>query len=242
MEKISGKVSEMTSGVGLAGEPLIGVPELKRIDGFKALARRDYAHDSIGLAQSLVGKYLFYRGVILRVTETEAYRGSDDPASHAYRGKTKRNAAMFAGPGHLYVYLSYGMHHCINAVGQEAGGASGVLIRSGAVASIARDGARSEISVATRRPVDLSRSAIGPGRLGRLVGARREDSGYDLCRADGEIFFFSLSDCAVRLHCSPRIGVGSGVEKQWRFFEADSSHLSGGGSSRLGAPLGSVSN
>ena len=111
----------------------------------------------------------------LRITEVEAYHGSDDPGSHAFRGKTKRNAVMFGEPGHLYTYFTYGMHTCANVVCSPEGTASGLLLRGGEVV----DGlelARSR-RLTSKRDADLAR---GPARLTVALGITLADGGADL--------------------------------------------------------------
>ena len=96
-----------------------------------------YSRSSVEVAPDLLGAHLSVttpKGLVtVRLTEVEAYGGSDDPGSHAYRGRTARNATMFGPPGRLYVYFSYGMHWCANLVTGTDGNASAVLLRAGEV-------------------------------------------------------------------------------------------------------------
>ncbi len=201
---------------------MIQSDELSKVDGVTRLSRDAYCWDSVELAPQLIGTFLFYRGTLLRVTETEAYRGADDPASHAHRGITKRNAPMFAEPGHLYVYFSYGAHYCVNVVGDTSNSPSGVLIRAGEIATLVSLDGKYAISVSKELLTDKRQSAIGPGRLGRLVEARREDSGYDLCGEGAEIFLLSMPASNPNVASSPRVGITDGTDKQWRFYDRDS--------------------
>src|ERR1044072_6298734 len=95
-----------------------------------ALERSFYKTDAITLAKKLLKKVLVCRGVNGRIVEVEAYMGSEDEASHAYRGPTKRNEVMFGPPGFFYVYFTYGMHFCCNVVAGRDGVAQAVLIRA----------------------------------------------------------------------------------------------------------------
>jgi DNA-3-methyladenine glycosylase len=110
--------------------------------------------DATVVAPDLLNKLIRVNGRVARVTEVEAYT-ADDPASHSYRGRTARNAAMFGHPGHWYVYLIYGMHHCLNLVTGAQGDGQAVLIRSVVVEGID------------------PRRTTGPGRLCRELGVDR---------------------------------------------------------------------
>src|SRR3954469_21572060 len=115
------------------------------------------------VAPRLLGAVLRHGEVAVRLTEVEAYDGPHDPGSHAYRGRTLRNAVMYGEPGHLYVYFTYGMHHCCNVVTGPAGTPSAVLLRAGQVVS-GLDLARA------RRPRSTDRAlARGPARLCRAL-------------------------------------------------------------------------
>ena len=112
--------------------------------------------------------------VAVELVEVEAYRGSDDPASHSYRGRTPRNAVMFGPPGHLYVYFVYGMHFCANVSCLPDGEAAAVLLRAGRVVS---DPGIARVRRPTaKRDVELAR---GPARLAALLGLGREHNGVD---------------------------------------------------------------
>jgi DNA-3-methyladenine glycosylase len=137
--------------------------------------------------------------VSVRLTEVEAYDGEDDPGSHAYRGRTPRNAVMFGPAGHLYVYRHLGLHHCANIVTGVEGRASAVLVRAGEVVighELART--RREAQGVVRSDVDLAR---GPARLAVALGLDLTAYGADLLAPDG----------AIRLEPREGSNVGSGA-------------------------------
>lgn len=181
------------------------------------LSREFFARDPHEVAPDLIGKLLASgRGpdrVVVRLTETEAY-SDDDPASHTHRGMTARNAVMFGEPGHLYVYFSYGIHHCANAVSHVDGRSGGVLLRAGTVVE-GIDLAR------TRRgnPRNEHLLARGPGCLAQALGITLDDGGSDLCRRSGP---FTMLDDGSRpeVTAGPRVGVRLAPDTPWRFWAA----------------------
>lgn len=153
--------------------------------------------------------------VSLRITEVEAYGGvGEDPGSHAFRRLTPRNAAMFGPPGHAYVYLSHGIHACVNVVCGVPGEASAVLIRAGEVidgVEVARE--RRGTSVRDR---DLAR---GPGRLSVALGVTVSLNGADLLNRRGQLRLSLPAPRVQAYDVSPRTGVsGDGAATLWRFF------------------------
>lgn len=156
----------------------------------------------------------------VRITEVEAYAGERDPASHAFRGPTARNAVMFGPPGHLYVYLSYGLHRAANVVCDADGTASGALIRSGEVVDgveLAR-GRRGE-RVKGR---DLAR---GPGRLAQALGLTLTDGGADVF-GNGPVRLVLDAYPVDRVTTGPRVGVSAAADRPWRFWIADDTYVS----------------
>lgn len=149
-----------------------------------------------------------------RIVEVEAYGGSDDPASHAYRGPTKRNRTMFGPGGCLYVYFTYGMHHCANVVCCPEGVAGAVLLR--AVAPIRGLEEMFTRRPGARRPTDL---ASGPGRLCQAMGVDRDLDGADLLTAGSGL---ALEDDGTpppgMPGNSPRVGVGAAHQIAWRWW------------------------
>jgi DNA-3-methyladenine glycosylase len=151
--------------------------------------------------------------VTVRITEVEAYLGSQDPGSHAFRGKTNRNAVMFGEPGHLYTYFTYGMHTCANIVCSPDGTASGLLLRAGEVIE-GIELARSR-RLTTRTDADLAR---GPARLTVAMGISLSDGGVDL--ESGRIRL-QLADEESHYLTGPRTGLsgpGGGADYPWRFW------------------------
>jgi DNA-3-methyladenine glycosylase len=154
------------------------------------LKRDFYNRNTLDVARDLLGKTLVFNGVQAEITETEAYVGRDDPACHAFRGRTKRTDVMFGPAGFSYVYLIYGMYHCLNFVTEEDGFPAAVLIRGA-------------------RPFD------GPGKLCRGLGITLEHNRIDLTQSSD--FHVLDTPSAQHYECTPRIGITQGKEKLWRF-------------------------
>ncbi|MCC7105231.1 MAG: DNA-3-methyladenine glycosylase [Chloroflexi bacterium] len=179
------------------------------------MTRDFYACPTVDVARALLGVHLVFErpdGVrVGRIVETEAYVGTEDLASHASRGRTARTAPMFGPPGHAYIYLIYGMYHCLNVVTEQDGVAGAVLIRAAEILE------------------GPPGSASGPGRLGRWLGLDRELSGRDmtvppLYLSSGD----RLPDASVL--SGPRVGVdyaGLWAERPWRFWVEESPAVSG---------------
>ena len=183
------------------------------------LPRSFYARPTVPVARDLLGKLLVRRNgrgdlLLARIVEVEAYLGERDAASHARRGPTPRAAIMFGPPGFLYVYLVYGMHHCMNFVTESDGVAGAVLIRAAEpVAGLPEAG----------RPL------TGPGKLCAALGVTLREKGLDLTRP-GELYVADDGAPAPRPSASPRIGVayaGAWAARRLRFFVARSPYVSG---------------
>ena len=182
------------------------------------LTRDQLAIDPVDAARRLLGCVLESEtpeGIVqVRLTEVEAYRGGDDPASHCYRGRTSRNQVMFGPAGHLYVYFVYGMHFCANVVSLTDGVPGAVLLRAGEVVSgvdiarVRRPGARS-----------LMELAKGPARLTGVLGLGRQHNGADLTEPASPVRLLSgepLPDNEIRV--GPRVGVAVAIDVPWRFW------------------------
>ena len=169
-------------------------------------------------ARALLGCALSAGGVTVRLTEVEAYAGTGaDPASHAHRGRTARNAVMFGPAGFAYVYFTYGMHWCMNVVTGPEGTASAVLLRAGEVVS-GLDVARAR-RPAIRRDVDLAR---GPARLCATLGIDRDTYGVDLLDDAGPVRLAPPAQPVARaaVATGPRVGVTGALDLPWRFWIA----------------------
>jgi DNA-3-methyladenine glycosylase len=151
--------------------------------------------------------------VAVRLTEVEAYEGADDPASHAYRGRTPRTAVMFGPAGHLYCYFTYGMHWCANIVCGLDGVASAVLLRAGAVVTGVEAARRRR--PASRRDIDLAR---GPARLASCLGLAAEQNGVDLCDSSSPVRLEPpVASDPASVVAGPRVGISSATDRNWRF-------------------------
>ncbi|MGH9056580.1 MAG: DNA-3-methyladenine glycosylase [Acidimicrobiales bacterium] len=182
------------------------------------LPRRFYARDSLEVAPALLNKLVVTPdGRAGRVVEVEAYHGAQDPASHAYRGRTARNQVMFGPPGRLYVYFSYGTHWCANVVCGPAGEAQAVLLRAlQPVSGLPLMRAARWNGQRRQEDRDLCR---GPGRLCQALGVDRSFDGADLVRPGGALW---LADDGVPPPPQPRVttrvGVSKGADLAWRFL------------------------
>lgn len=171
------------------------------------------------VAPELLGSILTHKSpegtVSISITETEAYSGAADPASHAYRGRTPRNAVMFGPAGHLYVYRSHGLHWCANIVTGTDGIASAVLVRAGRVVE-GEDLARK------RRgdKVESARLARGPGNFCQALGITAEHDGTDLLAGASVTLSDGEPVPAALIRVGPRVGVSRAHDWQHRFFVA----------------------
>lgn len=188
------------------------------------LPRSFFARSAPEVAPDLVGRVLVRRlpeGRILRVriVETEAYEG-DDPASHSFRGPTRRNATMFGGPGRLYVYFTYGMHWCMNVVTGPRGHGSAVLLRAG-------EPLEGIEAMAALRGTDHARLlCAGPARWAQAFGVTATEDGADLVRGRDLWLEVGTPVAASRVVAGPRIGIRHATELPWRFLEAGSPWVS----------------
>jgi DNA-3-methyladenine glycosylase len=193
-----------------------------------ALPAAFYDRSPQEVSRDLLGCRLTDGVVTVRLVEVEAYAGMADPASHSFRGHSARNAPMWGPPGRLYVYFTYGMHWCMNAVCGPAGQPSAVLLRAGEVVG----GPASEAAAAARRPsVRRNDRARGPARLARLLGITGEANGTNLTLGRPPLALFAgepVPDENVRT--GPRVGLnprlGEAFMWPWRWWVADSPAVS----------------
>lgn len=182
----------MMSGVGLLGDILAGAPE--------------------EAAPRLLGAHLVSRAggseVRLRLNEVEAYKGADDPASHAYRGETPRNASMFRNAGTLYVYRSYGIHDCANTATGPEGVGWGILMRGGEII----DG----LGIAVSRRGRETELANGPGKLCQALGITIDLNGTDLLDP-ASVVRLEEGEPPEMVMATPRIGISRARDVPWRF-------------------------
>ena len=198
---------------------------MARMTKARVLPRAFYARDPRVVAPALLNKLLVVGdGRAGRIVETEAYCGAEDPAAHSFRGRTDRNAVMFGPAGHLYVYFTYGMHYCCNAICGEIGEGVGVLIR--ALEPVAGIDRMREARPRAKRDSDL---CSGPGKLTQSLGIDRRHDGADLVEGDQGIVILDDGtpppDDPV---ATPRIGIRHAVEQPWRWHVPAHRHVSKG--------------
>jgi DNA-3-methyladenine glycosylase len=188
------------------------------------LPRAFYARPAVVVAPDLLG-HVFVRTLtdgtrlVARIVETEAYE-QDDPASHSFRGPTSRNAVMFGPSGRLYVYLSYGVHSCMNVVTGASGVGSAVLLRAGEpLVGIDR-------MIRNRGRPSVRELCAGPGRWCQAFAVDRSMDGEDLVR--GGRAWIEPGDRPAAIVSGSRVGVRTGMEREWRFYVKDDPFVSRG--------------
>jgi len=174
-----------------------------------------FARDTVEVAVDLLGKYLVRtKGasrMVARIVEVEAYRGSDDPASHAFRGLTTRNAPMFGNPGHAYIYFTYGNHYCLNVTTQAPGTPGAVLFR--AVQPVEGISAMRFF----RPNVSDSELTNGPGKLTKALAISKSLNEHDMTLR-GPLFVTDRGKSNFEIWSSTRVGIRSGLDRLWRFY------------------------
>lgn len=178
------------------------------------LGARFFRRPAEAVAPDLLGKVLWRSSIegvtAVRIVETEAYGGSDDPGSHGFKGMTKRNAVMFGEPAHAYIYFTYGMHYCLNFVTDDPGVCSAVLVRAG-------EPICGRHLMSTRRgrerEIDLT---SGPAKLTQALALTTGENAVPL---DGKVI--GVGDDKLghveAISCGPRVGISDGLDLNWRF-------------------------
>jgi DNA-3-methyladenine glycosylase len=157
----------------------------------------------VQVARDLLGKVIRHGPAAARIVETEAYLGIDDPAAHSARGPTPRTRVIFGPPGMAYVYLIYGMYHCLNIVAEPAGVAGCVLIRA--------------VEPMTTVDREIVRAYNGPGKLTRKLGITLEHYGVDVTRGPITIHTTPREE-KLAIGVSPRVGISQAADLPLRFF------------------------
>jgi DNA-3-methyladenine glycosylase len=199
-------------------------PLVARTRAGAAVVPRDFYLDPPDLvAQKLLGKLLVRGDMVGRIVEVEAYFGEADAASHAFPGKTARNAVLFGPPGHAYVYFIYGMYFCLNVSCEREGRAGGVLFR-------ALEPVRGLDTMARNRGLDATRVVAltsGPGRLCQAFGITRDrDNGADFTSPRSDLQIRDDGFVANDVLVTPRIGISKDAERPARFLLADNPFVS----------------
>ena len=181
---------------------------MERLDrAFFSRYTPDVAHELLGcLLVRRVGR----KTLSGRIVEVEAYRGSDDPASHSYHGPTKRSSIMFGEAGHVYVFFSYGNHWCLNFTTEAEGEPGAVLIR--ALEPVDGIGEMKK----NRGVLEVGQLTNGPGKLTKALWIDGAFNGEDLVKS-GRLYVLGREE-PVRVEASARIGISKGRERQWRYF------------------------
>lgn len=164
----------------------------------KRLKRDFFNRNCTDVARDLLGQILIFHNYAGIIIETEAYRGTDDPASHAFRGPTPRASIMFGPSGMSYVYLIYGMYHCLNIVTEEVGSPSAVLIRG----------------LKLIKPHE--KLLDGPGKICRELQITKQHNNINL--TNQEDFYVAENKLVTDFNATPRIGIKVGMDKLWRFI------------------------
>jgi DNA-3-methyladenine glycosylase len=173
---------------------MTSIYDMRRLPAF-ALTIDFYKQNAVDVAKDLLGKKIVFGEKQGIITETEAYRGEDDPASHGHRGVTKRNAAMFSSPGNLYIYICYGIHHCLNIVVEEEGQAAAVLVRSIKADNIIIN---------------------GPGKVCRYLNVSMQHNFKSLL--NGNDIYITQSLIPNKVLAASRVGISKARDKLWRFI------------------------
>jgi DNA-3-methyladenine glycosylase len=199
----------------------------------RPLPREFFARDPRKVARELLGKVLVRAGkdqdamLTARIVELEAYLGEDDPAAHAFAGRTLRNEVLFGPPGHAYVYFIYGNHYCLNVSCEPKGQAGSVLFRALEPLMGIEEMARAR-EVTIRGPRDLRLLTSGPGRLAQAFGiTRARDNACDLTSSKSSLWIGDDGYQLKRVLLSPRVGITKAADRRLRYTLAGNPFVSG---------------
>ena len=180
------------------------------------LPRTFYGRDTLTVARDLLGKNLGRSTdagqIVAKIVEVEAYRGSDDPASHAYRKKTQRNQLMFEKAGIAYVYFIYGNHYCLNVTTEGEGIPGAVLIRAIEIVE------GLEIAQMNRKTRTRANLTNGPGKLTQALAISKAQNGLDLTLQEELFIYHAETVDDFEIVTDQRVGITAGREKPWRFY------------------------
>jgi DNA-3-methyladenine glycosylase len=180
------------------------------------LPRKFYAIPVLVVAKELLGKLLVRKTedgrIVARIVEVEAYGGSDDPASHAYRGLTERNRVMFGKPGFAYVYFIYGNHYCLNVKAETEGVPGAVLVRAVEIIQ------GMKLARRNRGLHSLKELSNGPGKLTKALHISKTENGLDLVKSKELYICESDEDNRWEISTSARVGIKEGIDNLWRFY------------------------
>ena len=205
-----------------------------RVRSAERLSREFFNRDSVTVARDLLGRLLVRREgrrlLAGRIVEVEAYLGAEDPAAHAYSGRTPRNAVLFGPPGHAYVYFIYGNHYCFNVSCLPDGNPGGVLLR--AMEPLAGVKAMAEargLEPGAAAPVrQLRPVSSGPGRMAEALGITRvRDNGKDLTSPRSDLWIADDGYRPPKIIATPRIGLTKAADRLLRFVIAGNPYVSG---------------
>jgi DNA-3-methyladenine glycosylase len=226
----------MSSETSSPGKAATGLEKLTatQLRAARPLSREFFNRDPVTVGRELLGRLLIRREgrrlLAGRVVEDEAYLGSEDPAAHAFRGKTARNSVLFGPPGHAYVYFIYGNHYCLNVSCMPEGYGEGVLFR-------ALEPVYATEAMAQARGVDLPTPATiaqlrmissGPGRMSEALGITRlRDNGKDLTTSESDLWLADDGFRPEKIVATSRIGITKAVERPLRFVIAGNAFVSG---------------
>ena len=180
------------------------------------LDRKFYAQDTVTVAKKLLGKQIIrkVRNITISgtITETEAYKYTEDPASHAYRGITERNKVMFGQVGRAYVYFTYGMYYCVNAVARDKKSMAGaVLIRA------VRPDTGIKHMIKNRKTEQIKNLTNGPAKLAQAMQIDKKQYGIDLTKKSELYITDAINTHDVKIQTRPRVGISQATDKMWNF-------------------------